>query len=986
MDANRQRISEVSIGAGCELSCRSGACGCADRGGPDQREVSRALAGGGARVNLVGGTRDLARVLEVAHRARDAGFDEVVVRTSALGFADPAAAVALFREGVDGVRVPLYSARAAVHDRVAGREGALVKALVGMRALAAAGCFVEIETPLLPARLQDLTAVVDLAARAVPDLRAARFHLPTGPVPPALAPPSFAVAGPALARALARCETLGVEAVLTPAEAIPFCALAEHPEHFRAFRFDPRRRARSQPWARHPSLCERCAARPQCQGLTDAYLEANGTAGVTPFARRPRVLYDQRTTPKRVWTDAQRQAASNAGLLVLRPTVNCNQDCVFCSANETSGNVWSDPARMYRVIARAARRDLRQLSFSGGEPTLSKHLPSFIRVARRAGIPRVEVVTNGVLLDTPERVARLVDAGLTHAFVSLHAHDETLARGLTQKVGDFDRTVRAIGLLADAGVKTSVNHVITTRNYRYLPHFVAFARERFGGRVGISFAFVTPQYKALEHLDLLPRFSDVMPYLKRALLRSLDLGQPAWVGSRQGVPPCQLGAFQAWSDVLGLAEEAASEDGPQKTHGPACEGCRYARVCTGVWRPYAARYGTDELRTVPGPPVGSIDPEALVSMRHTDFGIPQSFDQVIDTLRDRDDEAAVRALADAAGAEPEPEPAEPETLGRSRPLRVALVGTGPRGRRLASELARVPGMSLDAVASPHAPDGDLRDFGHCPAYRDAIEALDDIRPEAVIVAAATRAHRALAEAALTRGVPVLLEKPLAARVEDAEALVALAAETGVPLVPAHNLLHAPGLAEHLAGGPHARIDYHLRCPPDRPDAPRAWSRSGLYETLYHVLVVVGRAAGGGVPEVRAASATGTTRPARVRATLAYGDTEAEVRLDFDAAVEDLSVAITGAGGDTRTWRRARGAVGVEAEGAVTPVVPRAGELEAMIAAFRDHVLGEGPAAAEAAEAVDVMVACDWVVDALEAAGAPLRRAHAPKHVASRTLG
>ena len=982
MDTQSQRISELAVGAGCELDCP--VCACNASGGADAGALARALAGGGARLNLVGGTRDLAQVLDLAHRGRDAGFAEIVVRTSALAFAEPGAAVTLFREGVDGVRVPLYSARAQVHDRIAGREGALVQALVGMRALAAAGCFVEIETPLLPERLQDLTAVVDLAARAVPDLRAARFHLPQGPVPAALAPPAFGVAGPALARALARCEALGVEAPLTPAEAIPFCALAAHPEHLRAFRFDPRRRARSQPWASHPALCEGCAARPQCQGLPASYLTAHGTAGVTPFARRPRDLYDQRTTPRRVWTDDQREAASRASLLVLRPTVNCNQDCVFCSANETSGNVWSDPDRMYRVIARAARRNLRQVSFSGGEPTLSKHLPSFIRVARRAGIPRVEVVTNGVLLDTPERVARLVDAGLTHAFVSLHAHDENLARGLTQKVGDFERTVRAIGLLSEAGVKTAVNHVITTRNYRYLPHFVAFARARFGGRVGISFAFVTPQYKALEHLDLLPRFSDVMPYLKRALLRALDLGQPAWVGSRQGIPPCQLGAFQAWSDVLGLAEEAVSEDGPQKTHGPACEGCRYARVCTGVWRPYAARYGTDELRTVPGTPVESLDAEALASMRQNVFGIPEDFDHVLDTLRDRADEAATRALADAAEAEPEP-PAPP-ALDWSRPLRVALVGTGPRARRLARELTRVPGVSLDAVASPHAPDGDLGEFGHCPAYRDAAEALDDIRPEAVVIAAATRAHRALAEDALNRGIPVLLEKPLAGRLDDAEALVALAGDTGVPLVPAHNLLHAPGLAEHLAGGPHARIDYHLRCPADCPDAPRAWSHAGLYETLYHVLVVVGRGAGGGVPEVRAASATGTTRPSRVRATLAYADTEAEVRLDFDAAVEDLAVAVSGADGEARTWRRARGTATLEAGGVVTPLEPRAGELEAMVAAFRDHVLGQGPAAASASEAVDVMAACDRVIAALEAAGAPLRRARAPKHVASRTLG
>ena len=58
-------------------------------------------------------------------------------------------------------------------------------------------------------------------------------------------------------------------------------------------------------------------------------------------------MYEQRTTRRRVWSDEQRQAARKVDLLVLRPTVNCNQDCTFCSANETSGNVWSDHDAWY---------------------------------------------------------------------------------------------------------------------------------------------------------------------------------------------------------------------------------------------------------------------------------------------------------------------------------------------------------------------------------------------------------------------------------------------------------------------------------------------------------------------------------------------------------------------------------------------------------------------------------------------------------------
>ena len=80
----------------------------------------------------------------------------------------------------------------------------------------------------------------------------------------------------------------------------------------------------------------------------------------------------------------------------------------------------------------------------------------------------------------------------------------------------------------------------------------------------ISFAFVTPQYKALEHLAQVPRLADVAPQLQAACWRALALGQPFVIGSRQGVPPCLLGPFAAWSDLLQLAHEARSEDAPQK--------------------------------------------------------------------------------------------------------------------------------------------------------------------------------------------------------------------------------------------------------------------------------------------------------------------------------------------------------------------------------------------------------------------------------------
>lgn len=970
---------ELHLGGSCELSCPT--CDCR-KGGCRPDELQRAITGGGSRLLLRGDAARRPELPALVDRAREEGFGEIVVRTHAQSFGDPEQARRFAASGVDTVLVPLFSHVPQVHDRLAGRPDSLVRTLMGMRALAAAGVAVEVEVPLLPLRLQKLTEVVELAGRAVGELRAVHFFLPRWEVPAGLAPPDWSEGAPALAEALRHCKDKGITTALRSVDGVPLCALRDFPELHTAYRFNPKTRTTKVAGATHLPACDGCAAKGQCPGVARSYERAHAEAGLKPYSRRPNAMYEQRTSPRRVWTDGQRQAARRRSILVLRPTVNCNQDCTFCSANETSGNVWSDPQKMVRSIARAARHGIQRLSFSGGEPTLSRHLPAFIRVASRLGMRDVEIVTNGVLLDSEAKVKTLREAGLTHAFVSMHAHDEPLARILTQKAGDFPRTVKAVRHLIDAGVITVLNHVINARNYRYLTHFVEFVHAQYGSDTMISFAFVTPQYKALEDMEQVPRLSEVMPHLKRAMHRALELDQPFVVGSRQGVPPCFLREFQAWSDLLGIAGESLSEDQPQKIQGEACGECIYRNHCTGLWRPYAARYGTTELEPIRGQALTSALVRFIRSARHPfPWGVPRSFEGVPDILRLKELEQA---------GPPEIREKIPETaelvgglvkLGRTRPLRLAMIGSGRRARHLAREALKVPGLSIDAVASPHAPEGLLPEFGHCPRFRTADEAIAEMRPEAVIVAAATHAHHASAKAALLSGSPVLVEKPLARTEEEAEELVRLAADRGLALMPAYNDLFASGLDQVLQPGA-GRLSYLRRTTPASPEALRTWSRAGLSELLHHVLAVVGAPMGGGVPTVENAGFHGEARPERIRLQLQYPAGPAEVRLEFATNVDLLSITALRPDGEVE-WRRSGRSTTLVHAGQTREVESSGSELERMLTHFRDVVLGRDRPRIDGRQGLELMRAVAACLAALDEAGAPFERQGAPKHVASR---
>ncbi|HIE5095234.1 TPA: Gfo/Idh/MocA family protein [Stenotrophomonas maltophilia] len=111
---------------------------------------------------------------------------------------------------------------------------------------------------------------------------------------------------------------------------------------------------------------------------------------------------------------------------------------------------------------------------------------------------------------------------------------------------------------------------------------------------------------------------------------------------------------------------------------------------------------------------------------------------------------------------------------------IAIVGTGMIGavHRRAALLA---GASIRGVAasSPHRARAVAQAWGVARAYRDIDEVVADPQVQVVHVCTPNHLHRAMAQAALEAGKHVVCEKPLATTLDDAQALAALAASTGL---------------------------------------------------------------------------------------------------------------------------------------------------------------------------------------------------------------
>lgn len=147
----------------------------------------------------------------------------------------------------------------------------------------------------------------------------------------------------------------------------------------------------------------------------------------------------------------------------------------------------------------------------------------------------------------------------------------------------------------------------------------------------------------------------------------------------------------------------------------------------------------------------------------------------------------VAALLDYTGGQPldTRPPARGMALARKGAARsgvgVAVIGAGgfATGVHLPN-LARLSGCRLEAVCARTGPKAKqaAERFGARYCTTDYNEILSDDKVDAVIVATRHNVHAEITLAALRAGKHVFVEKPLALTVEDAEAICALAAETG----------------------------------------------------------------------------------------------------------------------------------------------------------------------------------------------------------------
>jgi MoaA/NifB/PqqE/SkfB family radical SAM enzyme len=289
-------------------------------------------------------------------------------------------------------------------------------------------------------------------------------------------------------------------------------------------------------------------------------------------------------------------------MAIIRLTDKCNEKCLFCNFQE---KVLELSLQDLEDKLNNLRHDSDLVIFSGGEPTLSPLLFSAIVMAKKMNFTMIQLQTNALRLTDNNFVKELKNCGLDQAFIPILSHQPEIADELTALPGSWQKTISGINNLLSEEIGVRINIVINSKNYKKLLSLVKFIADKFPGIQGIDFSFVVSDGLALKNKYIVPKFSQVMPYLLMAYKYCETVGID-YANPGCGVPVCFLPEkyknisfeyqllkekeedYDSYDEIIKLNQS-------NKIKLAKCQRCSESKYCLGIWQGYIKIHGEKEF-------------------------------------------------------------------------------------------------------------------------------------------------------------------------------------------------------------------------------------------------------------------------------------------------------------------------------------------------------------------------------------------------------
>ncbi len=190
-------------------------------------------------------------------------------------------------------------------------------------------------------------------------------------------------------------------------------------------------------------------------------------------------------------------------------TSKCNFKCPYCRGmkKEDNGNISREDA--FNIVKMWASNGLKNIRFSGGEPTLWQYLPEIVEFSKLKNVERIALSTNGS--DDLDYYMKLAEIGVNDFSISLDSCCSSIGKKMSGGINIWDKVIFNIKELSKI-MYTTVGLTLTEDNSLEVNNIIEFA-----SNLGVRDIRIIPAAqisKNLSNLHISKEILDIHPILK----------------------------------------------------------------------------------------------------------------------------------------------------------------------------------------------------------------------------------------------------------------------------------------------------------------------------------------------------------------------------------------------------------------------------------------------------------------------------------------
>jgi len=280
-------------------------------------------------------------------------------------------------------------------------------------------------------------------------------------------------------------------------------------------------------------------------------------------------------------------------LCIADASFTCNLYCRYCHNPPTGEKKTLD-----HIIDRVKKEKVDAVSLEGqGEPLTNPNIFKLIKELKKNGVNHIMISTNGVNLSDIEFTKKL-SKDVEFFVINIPSHIKETYNYITRSI-KYDMLINGLNNLRELKLlkKVRLFHIIMKPNYKYLNDFVEWVKDNYKDVSLINFVFIRNKGRVNNSKELVPKYSEVSPYVRIALGKSKLYGIKAII---QNYPLCMLPNFEGFSFEF-LRWKRGDNVFEKGVEMPLmiekCKKCSLKLACCGARKDYIKIYGFDELKT-----------------------------------------------------------------------------------------------------------------------------------------------------------------------------------------------------------------------------------------------------------------------------------------------------------------------------------------------------------------------------------------------------